>query len=516
MHSQIRSKVTLKSGPLNGDWSLPQACLTCLLAFALLASGKTCLAQDVNLPATGTVAKNTPMFWLINDGRTPIVLLPAGASIDVEAREGPWYKVVYHDPSNGDQTGYVSPFDVRIDLDASSERSLTRDRKFSQRGFIESRGFGFPQTAANDLTRGVGDALFRDEVFVRPKPWLQFASGLDFRANSHGEVEDVWRLDFADRSLLRPRAAVHRLTASVATRHLAFDLGKQFIRWGRADILSPTDRFAPRDYLNVIDTEFLAVLGARASVHAGGETFEAVWVPRMTPSRLPLINQRWTVIPPEATDFALKDEGSVFPKQAEQGARWSHAGRFEMGLSFFNGFNHLPQINPDIDAAHSIIRLTRTYPDLRTYGLEFAVPTPTFVLKGESAYFTSPSSTAEQYVLYVVELERQIGEWLLDGGYAGEVVTESHEGFPFAAERGVARSIIGRASYTVDPRRTVAIEAAVRQNGQGLYSKADYSQTFGQHWRLTVAGVVLAGDSADFLGQYQRNSHMSAAVRLSF
>ena len=123
--------------------------------------------------------------------------------------------------------------------------------------------------------------MLRDEVFVRPKSWLQFASGLDLRANSHGEVEDVWRLDFADRSLLRPRAAVHRLTASIATRHLAIDLGKQFIRWGRADILSPTDRFAPRDYLNVIDTEFLAVLGARASVHVGGETFEAVWVPRM-------------------------------------------------------------------------------------------------------------------------------------------------------------------------------------------------------------------------------------------
>ena len=33
--------------------------------------------------------------------------------------------------------------------------------------------------------------------------------------------------------------------------------GKQFIRWGKADILNPTDRFAPRDFMEVVDNEFL-------------------------------------------------------------------------------------------------------------------------------------------------------------------------------------------------------------------------------------------------------------------
>ncbi len=35
-----------------------------------------------------------------------------------------------------------------------------------------------------------------------------------------------------------------------------------FIRWGRADILNPTDRFAPRDFMNVIDPDFLPVLAS--------------------------------------------------------------------------------------------------------------------------------------------------------------------------------------------------------------------------------------------------------------
>ena len=58
----------------------------------------------------------------------------------------------------------------------------------------------------------------------------------------------VWRLDWDDRSLLRPRFAVRRLAATVTAKGFTLDVGKQFIRWARADVLNPIDRFAPRDY----------------------------------------------------------------------------------------------------------------------------------------------------------------------------------------------------------------------------------------------------------------------------
>jgi hypothetical protein len=86
----------------------------------------------------------------------------------------------------------------------------------------------------------------------------------------------------------------------------------------------------------------------------------------------------------------------------------------------------------------------------------------------------------------------------------------------FAPDRGLTRSIVGRASYTIDPNRSVAFETAVRENGAGVYAKAEYSQARGQHWRATVSGVLLAGDEDDFIGQYQRNSHVSIGVRYSF
>ena len=60
---------------------------------------------------------------------------------------------------------------------------------------------------------------------------------------------------------------------------LPLDLGKQFIRWGKADILNPTDRFAPRDFLEVTDDEFLAVIGARGQYERGAHSIDVVWVP---------------------------------------------------------------------------------------------------------------------------------------------------------------------------------------------------------------------------------------------
>jgi hypothetical protein len=116
----------------------------------------------------------------------------------------------------------------------------------------------------------------------------------------------------------------------------------------------------------------------------------------------------------------------------------------------------------------------------------------------------------------VIQLERQTGEWLLVGGYAGEAVTRSRGQLTFAPDRGMARSFIGRASYTIDQNRSAAVEAAVRQDGAGVYLKGEFSKATGQHWRTTVSGAIIRGEPDDFLGQYRRNSHAAMSLRYSF
>jgi hypothetical protein len=189
----------------------------------------------------------------------------------------------------------------------------------------------------------------------------------------------------------------------------------------------------------------------------------------------------------------------------------------------FDGFNNLPDIvvAPTLVATadgltEPALGVRRVFPPIRAYGADVALPTRWLAVKAEAAYVTSPSASTDEYVLYVVQLERQTGEWSIVGGYAGEAVTERRAALTFAPDRGLARSIIGRASYAIDTNRSIALETAVRQDGRGVYGRGEYSQARGLHWRATATLAVIAGHSDDFLGQYRRNSHVSIAIRYSF
>jgi hypothetical protein len=388
-------------------------------------------------------------------------------------------------------------------------------QRFSQRGFLETRTLLFPQEAPNDSGHGVGEALLRWETRYEAAPWLKLHLDLDARTDTHQQVERSARFDWQDRSARRPALSLRRLSALWHRGPLTVEAGKQFIRWGKADILNPTDRFAPRDYLNVTGSDFLGVAAGRVTYERGRDTLDLVAAPRFTGSRTPLLNQRWAVLPP--AEVAFDDQGRRIPGRAQFGARWSRlASGWEYALVFYDGFHHLPLFDGRLRLLPPAIEFQRVHPKLRLYGGDAAVPLRWVTLKGEAAWFRSSTPLADEYVLYVFQIERMAGEWVFVGGYAGEAVTKRRNPIDFAPDRGFARSFLGRAQYTIGPRRTVAFEAAVRQSGDGVWLKSEYSQQLGTHWRATAGFTLIRGDRSDFLGQYRLNSHALVALRYSF
>lgn len=388
---------------------------------------------------------------------------------------------------------------------------------YVQRGFLENRGTFYPQKAPNDRARGIGEALFRYEGFYTPAAKLQVAGAVDFRIDTHRQVERDFTLSWHDRELKRRLGEVRRLSATYHDGPLTFEVGKQFIRWGKTDIVTPMDRFAPRDFLTVVDNEFLAVTAARLNFEKGSNTVEAVWSPRLTPSRVPLANQRWA--PPLQPDSPLRDAGTIFPGGPQTGIRWNHTGAIEYELSLYQGFNHLPSFDAraQFTPVGVQIEVQRFYPKMLMAGGDVAIPTPVFTVKAEAAHFSSTDDRADEYALYVVQLERQSGEWFFVGGYAGEVIIRrGSRAADFAPDRGLTKKLLGRAGFTIDANRSVAFEAAARQNGDGLWLKGEYSQAFGQHWRATLNLTLIRGEMSDFLGRYRRNSHALLIVRYSF
>ena len=391
-------------------------------------------------------------------------------------------------------------------------------QQFTYRGFAEVQSTGYVQPAPEPDDRVSTEALFRVEPAYRPLDWLALSGSFDARVDSTEQVERVWRVDVRDRGLQRPAFSVRHAHATLRKGTLAVDVGKQFVRWGKADILNPTDRFAPRDFLEVTEAEFLAVTGARAQYERGGQSFDVVWVPTFTPSRTPLLGRRWAPVPPETFGPAgFVDLGATFPERSQYGARWNVVGRgFEASVSYFDGFNHLPQYTATPLSSRPLIALQRSYAPLRMAGLDGAVPFRWFTVKGEAAVLFTTSSEADDVVLYIIQLERQSGELSVVAGYAGEIVTANRSLFEFAPDRGLTRAFLGRVGYTMGPTSDVSFEAAVRQNLDGVWLKGQYSKAVGAHWRATFAGAVIGGDESDFIGQYHRNSHVLATLRYSF
>jgi hypothetical protein len=390
-------------------------------------------------------------------------------------------------------------------------------QNFTQRGFLASSLSLYPDTVPNDSSHAIDDSLFRYEASYKATSWLRLSGSFDARFDTHEQVERSAHLDWQDRSLRRPAFSLRELNATITKGKLTAEFGKQFIRWGKADILNPTDRFAPKDFLTVTDPDFLAVVAARVTYDTGANSFDFVWQPRFTPSRTPLIDERWTVIPPAADGLALTDLGSEFPGRSAFGARWNHVGSgYEVSASFYDGFNSLPVFQGSFNPQSYAIDYVRTYPALRLYGIDAAVPLRWFTVKTEAAYYTSPDRQQDEYVIYVLQFERQIKELSIVAGYAGDAITARTPTLQFSPELGFARASLAHAQYTIDSNRSVAVDAAVRQNGRGSWLRAEYSQAFGQHWRGTAGYSWIRGDDGDFLGQYHRNSFALLAIRYSF
>lgn len=391
-------------------------------------------------------------------------------------------------------------------------------QEFTYRGFGQIQSTLYPQTAPQEDDRAAVEALFRIEPAYRPLEWLTVSGSIDARIDTLEYVERAWAVDVRDRRLRRPGLSLRLARATLRKGTLALDLGRQFVRWGKADILNPTDRFAPRDFLEVTDDEFLAVIGARGQYERGPHSIDVVWVPTFTPSRTPLIGGRWAPLPPQTFGVdELVDLEPAFPDRSQYGARWNVRGSgIEFSLSYFDGFNHLPQFAAFPVSSRRAIALQRTYAPLRMGGADAAVPLRWFTVKGEVASLFTTSDAADDVVVYVVQLERQSGELSLVAGYAGEIVTERRSTFEFAPDRGLTRAFLGRAGYTIGPASDVSFEAAVRHNLDGVWMKGQYSKAVGAHWRATVAGAVIRGAERDFIGQYRRNSHLQTTLRYSF
>src|SRR5215470_9468824 len=93
-------------------------------------------------------------------------------------------------------------------------------QNFTQRGYLESTTFLYPQSAPGDSGHVVGESLFRYEAFYKLTN-LRFAGGIDFRFDTHREADRSLDFSWFDRTRQRPLPGVRRLSAAYTRGKLA-------------------------------------------------------------------------------------------------------------------------------------------------------------------------------------------------------------------------------------------------------------------------------------------------------
>ena len=392
------------------------------------------------------------------------------------------------------------------------------------RGFLETSARIFPYVRTQDSGRVIGDALFRLEAGYRPRTWLLVEAGLDARADTHRQVDRSPGLTWWDRGFERPALAVRRMNFTLRGGRFTAQFGKQVIRWGAAGILNPTDRFAPRDYLSVVESEVLPVTAARASYETVDMRIEFVAAPRMTPSRSPLARQRWAPLPVDYPPNAeILQPEPPYPNRAQWGVHLSRAwGKLDYSFNFFDGNDHAPLGDQALISVQPWVALiTRRYPRIRMYGGDLVYTARYVTLRAESAYFASKPEApgvgrGDDYALYVIEAERQSGKVQWTVAYANKALLEDRKSYSFDPQRSLAGCFLGRLHWGWRSNYTLGIEGAVRQSGGAWLSRAVLTRSWGPHLTTKFNITWIYGAAGDFLGQFRRNSYGSFTDRYSF
>ncbi len=409
-------------------------------------------------------------------------------------------------------------------------------------GYLEAAGhfYSHRPNPSDTLAKGVTRFKVWSKAILSKN--LSWRATYDLRLETHRDIDRSRWLDTTDRGLLQPAGSLGEFYVDLKLNGTDLRVGRQEIRWGRADGYNPTDNLIPYDYLDTSAGERMAVPALKADTFFGKTHLEAAWIPVFTPTRLPLLGQRWFPplpssaslpavpgSPPASVDLIYRNGIMRLPAltfgNGQWGLRWNQVvPRAEFSLSYFDGFDDIPffravpaELRPAAEPRPElIISLDRDFYRVRIAGADFATAIGPFGLRGEVAYYDQTDPNNQDHVLVVVGLDRSWGDWFALLEYAELGVAGDYRypaTFPDLALRSTA---MWRVERTLGLSQSVEINGAVGLRDGGVLVQPLYSRALTNRWRLKVGASLIAGSADSYLGQYAKNDSLNLQLRCTF
>jgi hypothetical protein len=369
---------------------------------------------------------------------------------------------------------------------------------------------------------------------------LRLHGSWDGRLDTHRDVDRGRWLDFSQRRLREPGGAVSELYVDAKLGRMDLRIGSQQIRWGRADGFNPTDNAVPYGYLDLFSDARIAVPAAKADLYTGKARFEAAWIPFFTPTRLPLLGQRWfphlpaTVraapepgAEPVDVDLVYREGARRFPARTLANGQWGVrynqlVPRAEFSVSYFDGFDDLPLFRTsavaDRGAARprAIVVLDREYHRVRIVGADFASSLSRFGIRGEAAYFARSAPNQRDYALFVFGIDRAWGDWSTIVQLAGQHAPVAEGAAPVFPELGMRSTLLFRIERTLSPAASFEVKGAARLRDGDFMLRPLYTRSLSNRWRLRLGATLIGGPEEGFFGQYRDSSRAELELRYTF
>src|SRR5437867_3926579 len=377
---------------------------------------------------------------------------------------------------------------------------------------------------------------------ARLNPRLSWRGSVDFRLDTHHDIDRRRWTDLSQRGLRQPAGALRELYVDAKLGRLDLRAGKQEIRWGRADGFNPTDNLLPYDYLKTFSDERITVPALKADAFLGRARLEGAWIPFFTPTRLPLLGQRWfprlpstAQVPvgpggePVDAQLVYREGRTTLPTRTFGNGQWAlrwnqlvHGAEFS--FSYFDGLDDIPFFRagtiPLPDAASPrprfLVSLAREYYRVRVAGADFASEIGPFGFRGEVAYFDRNDPGNRDHTLFIVGLDRSWGDWFLIVQYAGQKLSGKLGSAAIFPDLGLRSTALFRLERNMGPARSMEITGALRLRDGDLLLQPLYSVALSNKWRFKIGATILGGPASGLLGQYRESTYLLLELRYAF
>lgn len=346
------------------------------------------------------------------------------------------------------------------------------------------------------------------------------------------------REDLSDKS--RNRFWLDELWMKQRFGKLDITAGKQLINWGTTDGMNPVNNINPIDYSDLLDTddERIGVYGLRTQLFLKAFDIDLFWSPVPVTGKLPGLTSRWfpsaemmgipaqwlqsgaTLAISEQTPALKLNDGEIALRIRKQ-----FTG-FDMALSYFKGYDHLPAYTPDASGmilpSPQIVLLSE-YRRQQVVGAEIALSLPAGIgFRGESALFIPEKGTVntDPYLQTVVGFDKNVAAGsstlLLIAQYIYDYNTEGNEYKQFDVRHLFKNSIMANAEWSFNNGLSLNIKGVYNINSEDFYFNPEISYTTPGGLKFLASVDLLEGPDASFFGSYTANDRVQCKVVYQF